>query len=80
MEFITDNNLDTFWQSNRNDATVAVTLGLQEETSLSKVFIKFKNTAPGALSLQYLSQNMWTDLQYYAINCIASFGKNAKQK
>lgn len=80
MEFITDNNLATFWQSNRGDATIAVTLGLQVETSLSKVFIKFKNATPGALSLQYLSQNVWLDIQYYAINCIASFGEKAGQK
>ena len=80
MEFITDNNLETFWQPNRNDSTVVVTLGLQEETSLSKVFIKFKNATPGAVSLQYFSQNMWIDVQYYAIHCIASFGEKPKQK
>ena len=74
VEFVTDNNVSTYWVS--EESPVLVSLGLANITSLSKIFVNFRDSSPAGLRLQYLKEptRVWTDLQYYASNCSASFG------
>ena len=75
VEFITDNDVSTYWES--NNSSVSVSLGLATITSLSKIFLDFRDFSPAAIRLQYLREptRVWTDIQYYARDCTTSFGQ-----
>uniref|UniRef100_A0A1X7VFP5 Guanylate cyclase domain-containing protein n=1 Tax=Amphimedon queenslandica TaxID=400682 RepID=A0A1X7VFP5_AMPQE len=75
VEFITDNNVSTYWES--SNSSVTVSLGLATVTSLSKIFLDFRDFSPAALRLQYLMEptKVWNDIQFYARDCSTSFGQ-----
>lgn len=75
VEFITDNDVSTYWES--NNSSVSVSLGLATVTSLSKIFFDFRDFSPVALRLQYLREptKVWSDIQFYARDCSTSFGQ-----
>jgi hypothetical protein len=78
VEFLADSSLGTYWQSGVGDSPVAIVLGLNTPTSLSRIFIHFDSPMPPGITLQFLhdASSELRNLQYYADDCRARFGIN----
>ena len=73
-EFAADGDNTTSWRSD-NTAAVNFTVGLQNATSLSKIFIYFVTSTPLATELQFRreGETQWRTLQKYSTDCNAYF-------
>lgn len=76
-DFAADDSSLTAWTSGTGASPVTFVLGLNQSIILSKIILTFQGI-PTFLNatLQFLNEetSMWLDLQYYAVNCSASFG------
>ena len=79
IEFLTDNELATYWESNPQESYISINLGLPEETSLSKVFVDYLNDTFKTITLRYFANFTWIDLKYFARNCTESFNVPAEE-
>lgn len=82
-EFAVDDSNVTSWRSRNGETPAAFTVGLNLSIVLSKILVNFQ--APPSYQkavLQFSSRNVseWEDLQYYAMDCTASFGVNLNEE
>lgn len=77
-DFAADTSEQTSWTSGSGDAPVAYVAGLSTTVTLSKIFVTFSPSFFYQTAvLQFLGttgSSLWTDLQYYAMDCLDSFG------
>ena len=76
-EFAVDDSAMTVWQSRSGETPVALVVGLTTPTLLSKIFVTFQTSQSYQTAVLQFAQSAdaeWQDLQYYAVDCMTSFG------
>ncbi len=71
-----DTSEGTSWSSDQGVTPVTTILGFSTPTPLSKVFVNFTTNLPNSTVLEFRgsSRNNWQPLQYFALDCMESFG------
>lgn len=77
-EFAVDDSNMTVWQSRSGDIPVAFIVGLNTPTVLYKILVTFETSPSYATAVLQFTQSdaaaEWQNLQYYAVDCMSSFG------
>ena len=80
VEFINDNDLNTFWESIEGGKRSEITIELESVVSISKILMYFQSSLPDSLELEYFSNDSWNTLQYYSIDCFGDFREMANKR
>ncbi len=76
-DFASDTSQFTVWTSGANDTPVSYVVGFHSPINISKILVTFAQfSSYQKVTLQFFSSRdqVWRDLQYYAKDCMTSFG------